>query len=261
MSQLTGYDPRVVARQEIGAILKQVAGRVKVAPDNVIPFKARLRAAKSAFGTTKASKNPYGISVNTGRRGAVPGRVWYRTENRKFQMIGEVDDSGSYDRNGGDPRHIKPGAFSTAREGISRYITELAKAFPDVKNAIGLSRQSVVQMADGLGISLENVPGGGARADAIAKARAAMASNGQRYTNGKGSDQLDATGGYLARIMNSLPYNTKVNIDGIFASVMAARAKRFMAAHEAGAFKSVAALQRKYPWVKIVGAPPAIPAE
>ena len=261
LSRLTGYDPRMVSRYEVGSVLKIVAGRVKVMENGEVQYRARLRAEKQAFnGVTNAGKNPFGISINTGKRGSEQGRVWFRTANKKFQMIGVVYDEQTYERMAGDPRHIKNQDFARASQGINKYMSELSSAFRAVQKSSGLSRQSVVQMADAIGIRLEDIPGAGASAQAIAKARDAIASNGQRYTNGTSYDRLDDNGKYFMRLINSLPYNTKIRLDSLISSVLAARAQRFAKAHEKGVFDSIAKIRRQYPWVKLVGNPPAIPS-
>lgn len=260
VSRLSGYEPNLVTRQMIGSVLKQAAGRTKVAAPAQIPFRARLRAVKQAFGYTNIKKNPFGITINTGRRGAAVGTVWYALPHTKgekliLKVLGAVNDNGNF-----NSKNSNIGAaMDTARRGITEYILALRKAFPLVENSAGLARQSWVQIADSLGISLENVPGRGASPEAIAKARRAAASNGQPYLNGKAQEQYTQGQRYLARLINSLPYSTKINFDGLMTSILAGEANRFAKMHEKGVFDSQKKFTRAYPWVKLVGPPPNIP--
>ena len=114
-----------------------------------------------------------------------------------------------------------------------------------------------MQIADDLGIILEDVPGGGASASAIAKARAALASNGRSYINGVGTPAYVENKSFVATMKNSLPYNVKAGLDRVLVSTLAGRAKFFQQNVARGVFASQAETVKKYPWLKLLGAPPS----
>jgi len=106
------------------------------------------------------------------------------------------------------------------------------------RRSVGLARQSVVQIADALGIDLLTVKGGGTLSDAgIAKARAALASNGQSYRNGIGLQGGNKVYDHVD-LINTLPYGRKIGMDRTLLSVLNGQNKYFEKSYAKGAFDS-----------------------
>lgn len=252
LRQLPGFDLKAVLRAEAGSILKQWAARTPVASQREATFRARLRAAKAA-GVTRAGT--YDITVNTGARKGEPGVVWFRSNsaasNKKFnsglrwawQYAGEVSDGGQF-----TPawKHYRSSDWRNISEGAQKYGQLLAGMVPKSRASIGLSRQSVIQIADQLGIDLASVRGTGVSAAGIAKARAAMNSRGQSYKNGNGYQGGDNVRAYVT-LINRLPYGDKIGMDRSLASVLAGRAKYIETSYQKGAFDSMKRAASAFP--------------
>ena len=259
-SRLTGYSERDVTRQMVGSALKIAAGRTQVAP----PAKSdpRSRLALTHFIGASAPNGEQSVSINAGARirKLGPGFVWFCGHNkagkRTFKLAGKIDDSGN-DIWGG--LHFSAGQWSQIRQIASQYIMGIRGHIAGGRAAAGLGRQSWLQIADALGIPLETVPGRGLDSAGIAKAKAAMASNGKRYINGTGSEANSGNGKYIATLRNELPYALKIKFDSMMTTVLAGEANRFNKMHEKGVFDSQAKLARAYPWVKVLGAAPEVP--
>lgn len=249
LSKLTGFSERTVTLAECGIVLKTCAGRTKVAAPKTIDVRAQVRALRTLGLTGGASNREANVSINAGLRGPY-GKVflrkkdgvgWRRTHNAGFQVIN---------------RHYKKGDWIDIQEAIADANREMDKARRAGQQSAGLSRQSWVQMADDLGITLEDVPGGGISAAGLKKARAAMASNGKVYANGYASATDDPGRAFYATLTNRLPYWPKLHFDSILAGVIAGRAKFFQQNVERAVFASYAETVRKYPWLRLVGAEP-----
>lgn len=258
LRRLTGFDHREVLRAEAGVILKTWAGRTKVASPKTAELFARYRAGKRAFGLTQAGKNMYGISVNTGRRDGAPGMVWFRTARKKWQTPASIYSSGHISQNN---LHFKDDDWARIEAGMVAYSNELKKILPASAKAVGLARQSVIQIADGLGIDLAQVKGGGnLSAAGIAKARAAIASNGHQYANGTGSEGGDNTTAYI-QLFNSYPLNTKIGMDHILLGIIAGRAGYINKSYAKGAFDSIKNTAKAFPNLYTRGMDVVVPAE
>lgn len=253
---LEGFDQQAILLAEAGVILKTWAGRTKVAKAETVNLFARYRAGKRAFGATSAGKNEYGITVNTGRRGGEPGLVWFRTDGttrmtakgkqagKPFQLAGHISDSGVFSPSW---LHYRKSDFDKINQGAHRYGQELKKILPASLKAVGLARQAVVQIADDLGIDLSRVKGGGGLSDAaIAKARAAMASNGSQYKNGSGSEGGDDTKAFV-QLLSRYPLGSKIGMDLTLLAVVAGRAKYIETAYQKGAFDSLNRTMKAFP--------------
>jgi hypothetical protein len=249
IARLTGFSEKMVTKGEAGAILKTWAGRTKVAKPAMVDYRARKRAIHS-IGFTKASELG-NITINTGTR-ALAGRMWVKTAGKRgkgWKMAGRLDPQtfqftpNNYHWKTGDWIDIKEAAID-AELAIKRE-TEVGRL------SAGLARQSVVQIADKLGINLLKIPGGGISPAGIAKARLAMASNGQRYINGTASETEEKDAGrYFVTMVNSLPYHAKAGLDRTLAGVLAGRVGLYRRTFANGAFKSVKSAARNYPWMR-----------
>lgn len=244
LQELPGFDHRLVLLAEAGSILKRWAGETKVGTQKQASFRARNRAGKRAFGYTSISKNPYGITVNTGSRGGFPGEVWYRhPKSGNFQQAGMVSNSGSF-----TPSwiHWKSEIWNRIHTGGQLYGEQLRTILPLAPKSIGFARQSVIQIADELGIDLSQVKGGGISSAGITKARAAIASSGKAYKNGLGYQGGDEVRCYID-IINRLPYGQKIGMDRSLARVLSGRAKFIETAYKKGAFASMRYAARSFP--------------
>jgi hypothetical protein len=242
---LPGFSHKQILRAECGSILKAWAGRTKVSTEEEALWRARFRAGKRAFGDVSSiDRNPYGISVNTGLRGGYPGEVWYRHPvSKKFQQAGVINDHGGF-----TPAwiHWKSAAWSGILEGSERYATELKGQLILAPKTVGFARQSVVQIADDLGIDLNKVNGGGINAKGLAKARAAIASNGRAYKNGSGTQSGDEQR-FLIRLTNNLPFAIKAKMDRDILGIMRGRAKFIETAYRKGAMRSAGRVAKSFP--------------
>lgn len=255
--ELPGFDQQTVLRAEAGSILKTWAGRTKVGTDKRAILRARARAISNAIGRNKAGKNGLEISINSGRRGGFPGEVWFRTRNNRFQQAGVVSDGGTY-----KPAwiHFKKDDWELSiNYGATRAAEEMKKLIPNATKSVGLARQSIIQIADDLGIDLNAVPGGGVSASGIAKARAAVASSGRGYKNGVGTQGGDAVRSYVQLICR-LPYLQKIGMDRTLAGVVAGRAKYIEASYAKGAFDSLKRVEAAFPNIARVSGEPLVNA-
>ncbi len=244
MRQLPGFDQRLVLRAEGGSILKQWAGRTKVGTPEQADYRARYRAGKMAFGAVShIDRNPYRISVNTGLRGGEVGWVWYKHPGGGFIPAGVISDNGTILPN---HIHFKPDVWSKVVEGMERYADSLAGLLPNARKSIGMARQSVIQIADQLGIDLNSVKGQGISSAGITKARAAIASTGKTYQNGYGSEGGDDVR-YHIRLLNNLPFGVRSGMDRILIGVLSGRAKFIETAYKKGAFDSMRSVSRAFP--------------
>lgn len=249
IARLTGFSEKVVTKGEAGAILKTWAGRTKVAKADVIDYRSRKRALHR-LGFTKTSEVG-GITVNTGTR-ALAGRMWVKTAGKRgkgWKMAGRLDPDtfqftpANFHWKDKDWINIKEAAIDS--ELAIKRETQRGQA------SAGLARQSVVQIADKLQIDLSRIPGGGASPAAIAKARLAIASNGQRYINGTGTETEEKNAGrYFVTLINSLPYHAKAGLDRTLAEVLAGRVGLYRRTFANGAFKSIQGTTRSYPWIR-----------
>lgn len=119
------------------------------------------------------------------------------------------------------------------------------------KQSAGLSRQSVIQIADQLGIDLARVPGMGVSAAGIAKARSAVASNGKQYQNGYGVVSDSAKSFYLT-LINRYPKGGAVGMDRTLQTVIRRRLKYFRQNLKTGALRSAESAAKAYPYLKIL---------
>lgn len=240
---------------EAGIILKACAGATKVATADQADKRARLRYLRDQQLT---GRNPgVGVTVNAGvRKGAPYGRVFLRTSTGHWRRSHEA----GFKPVAGMPRpgRKKAGDRYSERDWLLvRSVVEtvkrgIAPARAAGKRTIGLARQSWVQIADALGIRLESVKGGGKLSAAgIAKARAAIASNGQRYANGLGTLERKAYE-TIVTLTNRYPAGHRIGMDRTLRAVAIGRVRYFEENMRRGVFRTIASTARAYPYLQVV---------
>lgn len=244
LAQFSGFSSKTVLRAESGSFLKAWAGETKVATVAGAERRARARVLYGITNSGQASSYFGYMTVNSGMRGGEPGLMWHRTKNRKFQMAGVLNLNGMGHR--WSNLHFTDGDWEGMVRGAQRIGDGLRKMLPLAGQSVGLARQSVVQIADQLGIDLNAVAGGRLSAAGIAKARAAIASSGRAYQNGVGFLSGDDVKAY-AQMINRLPYNSKIGMDYTANSVLGRRAKFIETAWKKGVFESQAKTARSFP--------------
>lgn len=242
LGALPGFDHRQTLRAEAGSILKQWAGRTKVATQEKTDRRSR-RALLKKYRLTGGSDGR-DVSINVGMRGAVPGRVWFKTKNDKYSLAGYIPPNGGTAR--WMHRHFKEKDWNKILWGSLKFIDNIVRYLARGRASTALSRQSVVQIADALGINLANVAGQGISPAGVAKARAAIASTGKYHYNGAGYQGGSKIYAYVD-LINRLPYGMKIGMDRTLAWVLAGRAKFIETAYAKGAFNSMSGVARSFP--------------
>lgn len=255
LRDLTGFSQKGVLLGFAGVVLKQWAGRTKVATQAKIDRKSRLRAVKH-FGLTNAAKRG-DVTVNAGFKKSAPyGRVWIRVRNgggkNNFIMARGQDFSAVNGKQFFTPYRRKiNGTSGQWLNNVANAEENVQRAMPGYiargRRSIGLSRQSVIQIADSLGIDLLKVQGGGnLSAAGIAKARAALASTGKFHKNGTGLS--GKTGAFdFVDLINTLPYARKIGMDRTLLGVLRGQNKYFNTSYAKGAFDSQRKATAAYP--------------
>ena len=256
LGQLTGFSQRQVLLAEAGSILKRWAGLVKVSTIPEADRRSRLHGVRR-LGLTGSNreKNVGDVTVNAGFRPAPYGRVWIKARSGKGKKNWLLAKGANFSAPSGTatftPYRRKLNGTSgkwltNVEEAVTDVQASVARSIPKGRGAIGLSRQSVVQIADALGIDLLRVPGQGITGAELAKARAAPASAGKSYRNGFGLS--GTSGGYdFVDLINRLPYGRKIGLDRNLLSVLSGRAKFFQQSYAKGAFDSQARACAAYP--------------
>lgn len=246
------------ARAEAGSILKRWAGWTNVADGRQLGRSALIRtyrAARKDVGFDNPRKGSTSVgqaSINLGFRSGPFGKVYYRTR-KAGQAGGRKGLQDVYGPNFGGGKRIADQDFSRV-ERMTTYFRETYKAMVKAaKQSAGLSRQSVIQIADQLGIDLARVPGMGVSAAGVAKARRAMASNGRHYQNGYGVVS-DAAKSFYLTLINRYPKGGEIGMDRTLESVIRGRMKYFRRNLEEGTFLSAKRAARAYPYLQILKA-------
>lgn len=259
IAKLQGFSEQTVTLGEVGVILKACAGRTKVAKQERIATRTRSRVLHN-LGITSGKLT---VTINSGSRGPA-GRVWAivgdgpkkgasaKSNRRSFLLAGQMSDNAQ--KFTPTKYHFINQRWWDIRDTTNEFGTAFRRALPAAEQAAGLARQSWVQMADDLGIILEDIPGAGASSAAIAKARKAIASDGKTYANGIGTSEYEANKSFVATLTNRLPYWPKIALDSVLLSVIAGRTKYFEQNVARAVFASHAETVRAYPWLKLVGA-------
>lgn len=236
MRELPGFDQAALLRSEAGVILKTWASRTKVT--TVLQVERRTMASVGKnMGIAKAGgENPYGITINNGKRRGYAGRIWFRTESGKFQNAGLIGPDGSYTTSF---FHFRNRDWQRINSGAMAYASQLRARTPKTIASRGLAIQSIIQIADALKIDLAGVQGGGSlSASKIALGRGAIASNGRFFQNGIGQSGNEGTKSFV-NMFTRLPYGAKIGMDAELARILAGRAKYIELKYKLGAFNSI----------------------
>lgn len=253
--QLVAYSPvsvKATIRAEAGSILKTCASRTKVAKANNIALNARLFIVKQlgyAHGRSDLVSNGH-IAINVGIRGDF-GKVWQsvvKTSGPKKGTLGWQQTHGPNFK----PlnRHFGQKRWTDLQEAVSDFKYEEKKRLPLAKRSAGLARQSWLLIGDDLGIRLEDVPGGSISAAGLAKARAALASDGRAYKNGTAREMGEARR-FSITLTNQLPYGRRINLDRVLVSAIQGRVKFFERNVSLGVFQSLDKMLKAYPGVRV----------
>ena len=231
------------AMGEAGVICKQWAGAIPDAKPESVLLGTRSKATAEAQVNTLAAFN---VTVNTGRQGGEIGRVWFRTRRKEFQLAGKVTDSGQFNPSNLHYRSEDAFRISMAAEGYASILPRIIKAGQE---AIGLARQSVVQIADSLGIALESVTGGGGGSPDLSKARNAKPSNGQTYQNGYGIKEGKGDN-FSVTLVNRYPKMNESGVTVAFEEVIAQRMAYSMANLGLALSKDTKKVTQAYPYLE-----------
>ncbi len=209
--QAAGVTLEQWAEAEAPQILSGWAALVNAQTVPEAETRARTRALRR-LGLTRGAE-----TINSGLRGP-EGRVWVRTRRGKWQLAGVVGhNAGPF----APTRHkLAAGEWGAATDSVQAYQGE-AGVIAMAKRTIGLARQSIVQIGDMLGYALERIAGGLPAAD-IARARSAVAGDGQTYQNGFGIRQKSA-GAFSIELVNRYPNLHQAKIDSALAQAVAGR--------------------------------------
>lgn len=245
-----GTSVELWARSEAAVILKAWAGKTKVGAESKLERRGLIEAYRRArravgFSVYKGGVEPGQASINLGIRGTF-GRVWYRTrKNGKFQPTHAAGFRTPVWR-------IKSDDWLPVGRLVDDFRASYQRIVDQFKASAGLSRQSIVQIADDLGIRLEDVQGGGTlSAVGIQKARNALATNQQRYRNGFGIIGRDAREFYVT-LVNRYPKAGPLFMDQTLMQVISGRLGYFKRNLEEGVFLSVEKTAKKYPYLQVL---------
>lgn len=254
LGELTGFSQLQVLRGFAGVVLKTWAGRTKVSTDKQVDRRTRYKVVRG-LGYTKAGDRG-DITVNAGYKPAPYGRVWIKARKGFGRKNFILAMGPNFTKAGGsavfNPYSKKAGpgsgkwlanvmdAVDDVRGGVNR-------AIPLGRQSVGLSRGSVVHIADSLGIDLMRVVGGGTISTAgLEKARSAIASSGKFYRNGFGREGGTKTHDFVD-LVNTLPYARKIGMDKTLLRILSGQAKYFERSYATGAFDTQAKAARAYP--------------
>jgi len=253
LSARVGKPVADVTKAEVGSVLKAWAGNTKVAKPEILERHARKMAVhsmrKTMYGAVKSGKvKPREAYINwgAGKSNALgTGGIWWRASNSKSGKAVFVPI-----RTGGgavpDSRKNRKAWPATVQDAANLHESEQERITKASMGAAGLARQSAVQIADSVGIRLEEVKGGGISASGLRKAREAIASNGMVYTNGTGKEYTDAKG-TVFELVNNLPYCRRAKMDRGLDRAITGRMGLFRKNIEKGVFDSAATISKKYP--------------
>lgn len=253
LANLTGFDQRAVLIAEAGSILKTWAARTKVQNMDWAERRERRRVMHDLELIQAPDRG--NVTVNAGWRAAPYGRVWLRVRKaagpKSFLLaMGPNFTSpvgpGVFNKFARKQNATTQGWVADIAVATQSAQNAVAKRLPLARQSVGLARNSIVQIADSLGIDLLRVPGGGVSPAGLAKARSAMASNGRSYRNGTGISAGTDVRPYIEMI-NSLPYGRKAGMDRQLLSIMSGRVSLFRTAYARGAFDSQRTVCKSYP--------------
>lgn len=245
------------ARAESGVILKTWAGRTKVASDRSLSVSGLIRAYRvvrrvAGFGSggNKGRTGPGEASINLGLRG-VFGKVYYRTR-KAGAAGGRAGFQDAYGPSFSRGKHITPRDWASVSGMVENFRAHWRAAVEAARRSAGLSRQSIVQIADDLNIPLETVKGGGTLSSSgIDKARRARPSNGQSYTNGYAVVSDSAKAFYLT-LVNRYPKIGPLFMDMTLQGVIMGRLRYFERNLAEGTFLAASRVAKAYPYLEVL---------
>lgn len=243
---MTARDLRTVIRAEAGSILKGCAGDTKVSTFT----RTDARSLKALVGPrglelTKGS-TPGDVTVNAGVRGPF-GRVWVKSApngrgtGRGYRMAGQISRNGTFKP---ENYHWRTPNWTDITEAVQDVAADIKRYLDQGRRAIGLGRQSWVQIADDIGIRLESVPGG------IAKARAAIAVTRQFHKNGL-AREYGENREFFITLVNRLPYGRSKKLNEILVKNINARRRYFEENLSRGVFDRLHTIARAYPGLTV----------
>lgn len=255
LGELTGFSQRQVLLGFAGVVLKTWAGRTPVSTQDEVDRRSRYRAIRGLGYTRVTAQGD--VTVNAGFKNAPFGRVWVRVNHgqgraQKFMLAKGPNFGAPTGIATFTALHRKASSkscqwLSNVTDAVADVPPAVARAQALARGSIGLSRQSVIQIADALGIDLQTVQGGGTlSAAAILKARAALASTGKFHRNGQGTQGGDGVYDYV-QLINTLPYARRIGMDRTLLQVLSGQSKYFTQSYAKGAFDSQEKACRAYP--------------
>ncbi len=234
------------AHGESEVILSMWAAGVAVTKLAPAENRARVRVMRDLGFTGGNPNRESNISINAGIRGprgrvflrkkAGGGNQWRRTHDANFQPLWQ---------------HYKDGDWIDLQEAIRDVQVGWAKAVVAAKGALGLARQSIVQIGDSLGLHIERATVGLSGSE-IAQARSAVASNGQHYQNGEGVEEKSPTK-YSIELICKYPKIQQARIDQALIQTIGRRIGFFQRNAAAHVFDSIAQTARAYPYLQVSG--------
>lgn len=231
------------ATGEGGVILKEWAGEVRAGSTDEARLKSRSKAAQI---TGVRTGGLIGVRINTGRRGGQPGEVFLK--RKKWSGVGHVSDDGGLSYKW---RHYKASDWAKFSEAMADYAQELRRLIPFGQKAVALARQSVIQIADALGIVLETVVGGGnLSGDQIAKAREAVSQDGKQYINGTGIKTKTDTE-FTIEMINRYPGIQEAGIGTALERVVLSRLGFHIENLYSVLKRDTASIARAYPYLEV----------
>jgi hypothetical protein len=237
LSRMSGRDLADVTRDQAGKILETAIRYTPMAKMKV--------ARETAQRTVRRRFNTYGAGdVGTAARNNYPrisisqkrGKVWWVDKNedglRVFYLM-----NGS--RKWSDERWGKYLAEENDR--INDLAMALETADKRAIGAIGLARQSWVQIADSLGIPLRFTSEG--------RIRSAIASTGRRYINGRGTETTGQNS-FIIELINDHPILVdKLGGAGILQRAVSTRRRAFDIDMKKGVFNNIELRVKRYPGI------------
>jgi hypothetical protein len=241
MSKLSNLPIDRIVRAEAGSVLKYCAGATREKqPEQVTP-RARAEAIRHL------ELNRGDVTINSGfREPEKAGRIWARSSGtrstRRFRMAyGDGLPVGTPTN-----IHWRRGDWTDIQEAKADYERIAERYMSNAIRSIGLARQSWIQVADSLGIKLEEVPGGHISPSAIARARLATSRYGKEEQNGSSRTSQDPNN-FFVEIVNSIPYAARAGMGATLLRAMSGRARYFEESLNHGVFQSLQEISRRYP--------------
>ena len=211
------------ADDESALILKAWAGLIGAQTPEEAQLTARIRVLRG-LGLTNGSS-----TINAGLKGK-EGLVYVRTKTkyktkggkmaRGYTLVGELGpNAGNF--TGREGRRVGNDQWAMTQQAVQRY--QGKKGVLDIaKRTVGLARQSIIQIADALGLSLDRANGPGLSGADVARARNAVASNGQTYQNGLGI-RTQTADSFSIEMINRYPKLREAKLDTALAVAVGQR--------------------------------------